>query len=416
MKNHTNFWLGFLSAILLSVPIFFGIAGLAEEKAIDTAVVLFIVISTLIAVFIFLVLFRDRVLKKLLGQGQSSLEEIANTIGRIINAGISGDKDRVAKHSSELSKVAISWYVWTGFYRWIIATCIGLLLAFAAFAGTILLVDQNKKIEFQTAQLERQNELQSITLASTIREMLYVPARSTRAYDFGIALDGCFMDAPETILLEQQPSNAIISSVVDLASSADWGDRILQIVSTLLLDDSSSVRLGALLVLEELDKQPDERTFSFNNINVSISQGDIRGDYSLDFTNSYIRRFDCENCDVDIYDSIVTGSTLENVKYRNSIISDFTASGEQIEFDYALVDYRVMADVNEDLYLAVASRFGVMTVDHEYRPEYEMYFTSGTNVTDDSPEPSMVADGSCADLELFCKDFMFGSCSDNYLE
>jgi hypothetical protein len=64
----------------------------------------------------------------------------------------------VKKHSGELSRSLIAWYSWAGFYRWVIKTGVTFLGVFAVFSGTILLIDQNEKLQNQNALTKDQFE------------------------------------------------------------------------------------------------------------------------------------------------------------------------------------------------------------------------------------------------------------------
>jgi len=165
MNKHVNFWIGFLTAIVVAIPVAFGIMGMSEDGIKNIPAFLFGAICVLVVLLIFFLFFKDRVFDRLFRVSQSSLEVIVGDAVRLFASIGSPQSKDIESSAKNLSLHMLQWYSWTNFYRWIINTCIVLLLAFAGFAGTMLLFEQNKKIEEQnlkigeqTTQLKRQNE------------------------------------------------------------------------------------------------------------------------------------------------------------------------------------------------------------------------------------------------------------------
>lgn len=86
----------------------------------------------------FVIIYRETILKKIVGTAEISLDKVSNSAGNLIASAAIGDIKEASKHSTELSKTLLAWNTWTNFYKWIITTGVALLGAFAVFAGTIL--------------------------------------------------------------------------------------------------------------------------------------------------------------------------------------------------------------------------------------------------------------------------------------
>lgn len=144
MGKHTSFWAGVFVTLLVAAPIFVGAYGAAEDFALDMAAIAFIVMSTLLFVLVVLVFMRGHIFRWLKLRGEAGLEEVVSHSAKAIAASAKGDTDATAEHSSKVISAGLSWYVWASFYRWVIASAVAILMVFAAFVGSVLLLEQNK--------------------------------------------------------------------------------------------------------------------------------------------------------------------------------------------------------------------------------------------------------------------------------
>ncbi|MEW7008626.1 hypothetical protein [Lentilitoribacter sp. EG35] len=321
MQKHSNFWIGFFIAFLLLVPILLGAWGIAQEHA--KAMITFALgaLFSAILILVLILFFRDRILEKIFGSTKSSIEDVSQEALLALTAATTGKKDEAIKHTSSLVGAGAAWYMWAGFYRWVIGTCVALLVGFGAFTGTVLLFEQNKKLDAQTEQLiaqnkqfEAQNALASVSMVSGLRERLRsVGTRSNT--DIGIAPDvflecGVDFDYSHKLSLPANPSE--VAAVKLLAQDENLSDNVIQSLTLLLRDESSAVKFAALSILDELEQIPEQTEVYIADLrlvydNNSIIDYTLQSDVNIWFARSLVAGFKCENCLVDLDDSVFQG-------------------------------------------------------------------------------------------------------------
>ena len=95
-------------------------------------------IAALLLVLVLLLAVRKWLLQKLTGNDESGLNDVATNIAGLVRAARVGSDEEQHNAVARATSSLINWYVWSNFYRWVIGTAVGLLLAFGAYAGTIL--------------------------------------------------------------------------------------------------------------------------------------------------------------------------------------------------------------------------------------------------------------------------------------
>lgn len=331
MIKHVAFWVGFFAAALLIIPVAIGVWGAADEFARNLAVFIFGAVSALVILLVIALFLRDWVLRKVLGRAETTLDEVLSSLVRGVSAASDGDRQRAEQEAQTFVKAATGWYVWSGFYRWVVATAMGLLLAFGAFTGTVLLFEQNRKLGEQTllmgqqsllmeAQTERmaeqstqfamQNEIMTVSLVSELRSQLASTVERITLRDLAVAdgmedLDaplflspdgqcgvGWNMEAP----LSRLPSEAIIDAVVDLGVDRQISGQVIKALEFLLRDRDSAVAFGALQALDRLievvDVDVEDVTFS----GLAVMEVRMIGSHSLTFEDSFVSFLTCNDC------------------------------------------------------------------------------------------------------------------------
>ncbi|MCF2871071.1 hypothetical protein L0664_08330 [Octadecabacter sp. G9-8] len=356
MVKHLAFWIGFFAAALLIIPVAVGIWGAADEFARNVAVFLFGAISVLIVVLVIVLFFRDRLLRRVLGTAETSLDDVLSSLVKGVSAAAHGDRATAETEAQAFAKSATGWYVWSGFYRWVIASALGLLLAFGAFTGTVLLFEQNRKLTEQTVlmgqqgelmkaqtermqeqstQFEMQNEIMTISLVSELRGQLESSvnqisertiqddntdetARSVWHIRDG---EGCGASLSDDVQLKRPPSRSVIAAITNLGSSKQISAQVVQALKFLLLDDDDAVAYGALIILDRLKvlSNEDLRGRSFRNMHLDNEV--LLGAYAIELVASKIGSFECEDCNLTISDSLVDYARAETLSIRTSLLS-----------------------------------------------------------------------------------------------
>lgn len=107
MRAHLSFWIGFFAAALLAVPIAGGIMRSADEQILQVAIIIFVCVATLVVFLVFVLLFRDWILRKLLGRTEVALEDVAGSLVQSVAAASAGDRDAAAAHAESFVKAGI---------------------------------------------------------------------------------------------------------------------------------------------------------------------------------------------------------------------------------------------------------------------------------------------------------------------
>ena len=299
VQRHVAFWIGFFAASLVIVPIAIGVWGLAEDMAELWVVFLYGAIATLVGIAVLAILFRDRVMTWLLGRADASLEEVSSRLVSTIAAAVRGDHKGAEEEGKVLAAVLAGWWAWSNLYRWVIGSALGLLVAFGAFVGTVLLFEQNRKLGQQTTALETQtkaletqttrlgeqtafmeaqtklmqtqtdrledqaeqatmqNEILTLSLVNELRSQFLV---SVREVNFAKALlpqttlpetgevlwnteKTCGLRMNPTVTLQTAPSNAIIEEVARLSREGALAPRVRAALRILLKDREPNIRI-----------------------------------------------------------------------------------------------------------------------------------------------------------------------------
>ncbi|MEL7132372.1 MAG: hypothetical protein AAGK77_08165 [Pseudomonadota bacterium] len=354
MTKHLSFWLGVFAAALLTVPIAASIMGAAEQELRRIAVTVFVVVAALVVVLVIALFFRDWILRRLFGRAEATLDEVSASLIAGVSAATAGDRAAATQHAQDVVQRGMGWYAWTGFYRWVIATAVALLLAFGAFMGTVLLFEQNRKLGEQTevlrvqserlaeqtgfmaaqtelmqAQTERlreqteaaamQNEIMSLNLVNEIREQLLasVETRPLGEWLATLGVEGatdplvryvtegrsCSLYFSQTYPLHSAPSAATIGAVSGLAMSDALGDRVVDALRLLVDDTHGAVALGALLALHQVG-EPIETSVVLSDMFLVDGVRFTSSAYSLTFRRSYVFDLRCPDCGVHLSASV----------------------------------------------------------------------------------------------------------------
>lgn len=343
MVKHLAFWIGFFASALLIIPVAIGIWGAADEFARNVAVFLFGAISILVILLVLGLFCRDWLLRRVLGTVATTLSDVTGSLVKGVSAAANGDRATAEKEAQAFATAATGWYVWSGFYRWVIASALGLLLAFGAFTGTVLLFEQNRKLSEQTVllgeqgalmqaqtdrmaeqttQVEMQNEIMTISLVSELREQSLSTTKSQTQRTFFSFSDmdqkvfqgvesSCGVGWDPDVVLTSVPSQSIINAIVDIADDRKISGQIVTALKFLLTDSESAVAFGAMQALDQLgqlsedDFPADELIgagFQFEGL--VIRDVHFQSAYPILIRGSYLESLSCPGCLLSIYGSV----------------------------------------------------------------------------------------------------------------
>lgn len=357
MERQTYYWIGFFSACVVVVTVGAGVLGVASEHALSVvAVAVGILIGLTFSLFLVIVL-RRWILERVLGRVEATIEEATTLVQSSIASAVKGDIDTSTEKATLAGKSFIGWYVWSNFYRWVIATNIFLLAVFAGLSGTVLLfeqirrmdeqnlllgkqtnelVEQRQALNQQNDSIDVQNALLGLSIVDDLRERLRAVLRdsldATRAKEFYQPIlrkdRSCLVDygGQET---RGQPNNSSILAVVELAQSPAIGEQVVQALGYLVRDADESVALGATIALDQLQKI--EEPINLTLTNRHITGISMNSPVTLSLTQTTMDEFDCPACVIRARNSIlvnVSADRFDELSY--SVLSQYSGHNEDI--------------------------------------------------------------------------------------
>jgi len=314
MQKHVQFWIGFFAAMLVALLTTLLFWGGSKEFAESLAVIALGSTAVIVLFLVILLLFRNIILRKIIGAQTSSLDNIAAHGVKAVAATVKRDIASAEMHTEEAVKNLITWYSWTSFYRWVIGSCLALLLACAGFVGTLLLFEQNARLTEQTELLDVQNAISSITVVADLRQQLlrganvnevnerYLVESSLHETQKHLSMNGCSVSIKDRKNLLYPPSEAVVQSIVNLAKSPRINEQIVEALINLLRDRNSSVVLGAISALDQLNRLPEGEGIQLRN--VSIQDWYIEQSAIIQFSQSIVVGVGCDDCEF-LFDSSV---------------------------------------------------------------------------------------------------------------
>lgn len=162
MRLHVAYWIGFFTSAFVIVAVAVGAWSVATEQALNFTSVAFGAIVALSISLSLILLLRRFLLKKILGATEASLSDIASDAIGAASSLSKGDHKEASDRAENAARSALGWYSWVNLYRWVINANIALLVAFAGFTGTVLLFEQNKRIQNQNEIIDRQREFEEL--------------------------------------------------------------------------------------------------------------------------------------------------------------------------------------------------------------------------------------------------------------
>ena len=404
MTKHVYFWLGVFVTFIVAVPAIFFIWDLTGDKALDIVALAFGAIVGSIAILLIVMLLRGWLLRKLGAGIEGTINNVASSAGHIIAAAVTGDRDAVTHQGRRLAHELIAWYSWNSFYRWVISTCISLLIAIAAFSGTVLLFDQNRKIGEQTEKMEVQNELMTLPVLADLRETLMSETKHSRTFPRKFETNSCMLSA-HVEAIYPQPRRSDISAIKRLGDNPQLKKIVISSLIALLDDPNPTVAYGALLVLDQWDAIPEvHRNFLVENI--SIAESSVKSDIALKFNNSYIQQFSCDTCSVELTASVAEEVDVRELKIGISFVANYEA--DKVDFSNSLLmpGGELYTDENDEEYenedIIKSSKSNLIGGVKKEHVENIFDFSVPLPILKLTDEMNL-PNASCDDLELLCR-------------
>ncbi|MDI4234154.1 pentapeptide repeat-containing protein [Bradyrhizobium sp. Arg237L] len=177
--------IGIVIGSVLSWALLFGALDVSAPW-IDSALHTFIVALGLCATVLVVVIPTSIwAVRKFLGSAKGSLDSIVLEVGDAAKAYQAGKAPQSIEHVQRAALEALAWYTPRAARRWVVQTSLALLVTLGGLAGTalifrqtLLLSEQNKKLQEQTSLLKEQNDkldLQTISAEAAQRRATLTP-------------------------------------------------------------------------------------------------------------------------------------------------------------------------------------------------------------------------------------------------
>ena len=152
------FFSGFVVALVFGVPLSLWIVSVAADQVptiLSSLVAAIMVVVILVCIF---VAFRRRIFEMLRLRVDARLQDTIRPAVSALDHALGGNRNEAVRELGTTAHSLASWYVQSQLHRWLVATLVGLLAAFAAILGSALLARQNALIVEQNRTLTEQNE------------------------------------------------------------------------------------------------------------------------------------------------------------------------------------------------------------------------------------------------------------------
>jgi len=342
MQRQISFWLGIFVALIVAIPIIMGVLSNAEDYAIKYSGFLAGIGFCIILTLILMLFFRESILKRITGSAKAEFVDLSEKIVLLFLE--KTDEREKAEAVTEVTTTFANWYIWTRFYKWVIATCIAILIAAAGFAGSVLLAKQNAIMGLQKEQADLQNDLQIFETQAFIRAQLDTPPSPiTDITDWALSdtiipfsYNYCQIEG-ELNVSEHRFDHAANGSTLRLVHSRFQKEKLKPIVQEALNhlfdDNDSGVAMSSLLILDFGNHLIDSQDVLYGN--------NLGGNYQLEnFSGSFHleRSFfgiECASCKSGYFTSSFIGETEMPVGGRMNIYMWDMSLGEVDEVDFS---------------------------------------------------------------------------------
>lgn len=319
LSNWIYFFTGAFTALIVGFPLAIGAWSATKEKAMETMVNSFVVMSSLLLVLVLALFFRKKILG-LFGFIESSIAQVGESIVIVLGSVVEKDISKATEQTALLTSQILGWYSWATFYRWVINTSITLLVVFGGFAGSVLLFEQNKLLTEQTTQFTFQNQLMVLDVIREIRQFfllgidLSMDKQSKRIGKIKYQSKEKEVYLLPNAVKFNNPNRSSIVQVINLGKKDGLTDSVKDALVSLLQDNNPTVVLGALQTLEGLGGHtPKHLKIVLRKIN--LSDITINSKVDIEISDSIVENFSCENCNIKLINSFA-----KNINTNKSVI------------------------------------------------------------------------------------------------
>ena len=341
MQRQTSFWLGIFVALIIAIPIIMGVLSNAEDYAIKYSGFLAGIGFCIVFSLILMLFFREPILKRITGSTKAEFVDITEKLVLLFLE--KPNESEKAQAVTEITTTFANWYIWTRFYKWVIATCIAILIAAAGFAGSVLLAKQNTIMNLQKDQADLQNDLQIFETQAFIRSQLdTLPVPITEVTEFDstdilLPLNYPQCEITGALNFRGKDFDAVAnSSTMLLVSNLLKQERLKTIVqealNNLFNDNDSGVAMTSLLILDQNDLFDQKHDVLFaNNLGGNYELENYSGSFNLE--NSAVG-IECENCESSFFHTSFIGETNMQLEGSHNIVlwDPDVDIGEDVDF------------------------------------------------------------------------------------
>ena len=226
-----------------------------------------------------------------------------------------------------LSKHYWGWWSWIGLYRWVIQTAMALIIAIGAFAGTVLLFQQNQHLDSQDTKLGEQNraliwqnEMIAARAVSDIRAQFPLNDRLVQHDHKPFKVNSaCPPKWNEELSLHHLPNMSETEFVMSMAKNPALEEQVIRALRALLRDSNGTAALGALIVLDSIDAiEQSDTGIMLSGVNVFGLR--LENEMKLGFSHSRVVDFACPKCSITFMASYANEVSAKDIALKGSFM------------------------------------------------------------------------------------------------
>lgn len=169
---------------MLCTPIVISLISYFSDKSTTLVYILLTSLAATVVATSIIILFRDKILTSLFGQPLNELGEVSDNVVNAIDLITTGKIEQGKKETKIAVNSIISFLGWINYRKFVVASCLGLVVAFSTLIGTSLLHKQNQiileqneffkeQIQQQQKQIAAQEKVENQNIRNTTIEKIY---------------------------------------------------------------------------------------------------------------------------------------------------------------------------------------------------------------------------------------------------
>jgi len=330
-------------------------------------------------------------LRQYLDQKIREFSDLLNAAAGLVKNYLEGGSKGLERDSLEFLS---SWVLFVG-NRWMLSWAMWasatIFIILSSVLGTILFLEQNKKLGIQNELLTSQNSLAYVQTFAEFGKPFRVEKQSINyPTESSVGSSACGVELTLDKLLELYPipNKSDLEQLKAFAKSDVIGRDVVKSLRLLTKDDHPTVKLAALMVLDDIEGGLE----GLNGVvleDMYIHDVTLNSDIDIFLRNSFSHGFACDRCRVYLNGTYFLGSYFEKLKVVNNSVLDTDAEVWPSRIHNSLL--KMKTQIGDEKFLELFTRLGD---ENFYIKDNKIYNEDVSNLA--NPK-------SCDVLRGFCK-------------